>query len=530
MKKTAKLLTVLLAVVMVLTAMASCGTTPAETTPEETTKAPGTPAASTPKAPSTTKAPDATDDPDATGDVTPEASESESETDPVDLESLLPEQIELGVDMTVLTGYLYYDEWLDADDGEIVGTELYNRVPRVSNRLGITLNVEKIQGTNESVYKEEVKKRHESTDPNMIADATSGYSQFIGALTLEGRFQNMANSDNIDFENPGWPADLIENSVIDDKIYFVSGDISPTLLYEIYAIFFNRQLVDRYNIEDPIALVNNYEWTIDKLIALTSDIYEDLDNANPGPSSGDFFAFNINDAAHYKALPFAMGVRVIVPDDVDGYVYSELYTGDRMEIIADKVSNWIINNPGVHAASEGFKDYCTGFINGNIIFNLGNFANGSHYFAGTGVDYGVVPCPLYDEEQEEYYSYYGNPTSFWAIPTNTDIDNAAALIEYLAADAYVYISPALFERALKIKYVTGEVDGLSKMFDIIRDGVIFDPCMFYNQAIGNGAYNGFTAIATDISSWSALFDRFTLKAMKNTLKNDVVARLRALEY
>ena len=528
MKKFARIMTVLLALVMVLSTLAACGETPAETTPEETTKTP-----ETPKKPETTKKPDATKDPNATEDpvvTTPEPESSNEETDPIDLEALLPEQIELGVDMNILVGYLYYDEWLEADDGEIVGTELYGRVPRVEGRLGIELNVELVKGTDETLYKDEVKKRHESTDPNMIAALTSGYSQYVGFMTTQGRFQNIANSDAVDFESPWWPAGLVENSVIDDKIYFVSGDISPTLLYEIYAIFFNRVLIERYNIEDPISLVNDHKWTIDKLISLTSDIYEDLDKTKTGPSYGDFFAFNINDGAHYKAFPFAMGIRVIIPDEDEGYVYSDSYLGEKMDVIADKIGNWVVNNPGVHAESEGFKDYCGGFVDGNVIFNLGNFANGSHYFAGKGVDYGVVPCPMYDEEQEDYHSYYGNPTSFWAIPTNTDLDNSALLLEYLAADAYVYISPALFERALKIKYVTGEVDGLSKMFDIIREGVVFDPCMFYNQLIGTTAYGGFAGITSVGGSWSTSFSDFVLKGMKNKLRNDVVGRLRNLEY
>ena len=432
--------------------------------------------------------------------------------------------------MSVLIGKLYYDEWLEEDDGDLVGTELYGRVPRTEGRLGITLDVNIVNGTEAGTYVNEVVKRHDTSDPNLVVNLTSGYSMRIGELTLEGRFYNIASSDAVNFENPWWPKDLLENSTIDDKIYFVSGDISPTLIYETYAIFYNRELIKRYHLEDPIPLVTGYKWTIDKLIELTTGIYEDLDKTTTGPSKGDFYAFNFNDGAHYKPMPFAMGIRVIVPDEEDGYVWSDLYTGEKMDGIATKINDWILNNDGVHAPSEGFSDYCTGFRQGNIIFNLGNFANASHYFQGYDIDYAVVPCPMYDDEQEAYYSYYGNPTSFWAVPTNTDLDNAAYLVEYLAADAYVYISPALFERALKIKYVTGEVDGLSKMFDIIRDGLLFDPCMFYNQAIGSSAYNGFTALGTELASWSGSFPRVTVKAMARTLKNDVVAKLRALEY
>ena len=93
---------------------------------------------------------------------------------------------------------------------------------------------------------------------------------------------------------------------------------------------------------------------------------------------------------------------------------------------------------------------------------------------------------------------------------------------------YLYISPALFERALKFKYAPGEVTGLSKMFDIIRDGLMFDACMFYNASI-SANYNGFTSITTGLSSWVSQFNAFKKVAMKNSL-NDVITKLRNLQY
>ena len=513
MKRFTKLFSVLLALLMVVSVFASCtNDEPQESKPQATSPT-TTPAATTPS--------QSSNNPEATT-PTPESSKA-------DLENMLPPKMELDKDMAVLVGDLYYDEWLAADDGDIVGTELYGRVLRVEDRLGIELDFEQYKGTDRAVAMEEVKKRQESTDPNLIVEAVSTYSQYAGTLTLEGRYQNMNNSDNINFDNPWWPADLMVNSIIDDKLYFVSGDISPTLIYETYAIFYNLELVEKYNIGNPIDLVNDYEWTLDKLIEVTTDIYEDTDTTITGPNVGDFFAFNFNDGAHNKALPFAMGIRVIEPDEDDGYAWSELYTGQRMETICDKVGAWVLNNPGVRSQDEtGYGDYGVSFKNGLCIFNLGNFAYASHYLQGMGVDYGVVPCPLFDGDQEQYYSYYGNPTSFWGVPTNADIDDACALVEYLAADAYVYISPALFERALKFKYITGEVDGLSKMFDIIRDGLVFDACMFYNEKIG-GAYNQFTNITSGLSSWSAQFVGFKTAAMKTSLKT-VVTKLRDLQY
>ena len=516
MKRTTKFLTMLLAIVMVLSVMASCGETPAETTPEETTKTPTTTKKpeTTPKAP-TTQDPDVTEDPDQS-ETTPESSEDPepTETEPIDLESFIPEDLNLGIDMNIYAGTLYDEEWLEKDDGDLVGTELYNRVLRVEKNLGIELTVTLSQGiANLDEWLQEVQKRQESTDPNMIADLVSGYSQLLGAITLEGRLQNIANSDNVDFTNPWWPAALMENSTIDDKVYFASGDISPTLLYEIYAIFYNRALIETYNLDDPIKLVNDYEWTIDKVIAMTEGIYQDLNN-NSKADVGDFTAFNFCDNAHLKAFPYAMGVRVLEPDTDDGYVWSELYMGERMETFLGKFVTWVQNNDGVTVQSE-FYDFGKNFLAGNNIFTVGNFGFAKGECAGSGIDYAVVPCPMFNEEQEAYYSTHGNPCSFWGIPTNTDLDNAALLLERLAVDAYVYITPALFERALKLKYVTNDVDGISKMFDIIREGVVFDAALLYNRSLKS--YKQFAELAGLSTSWMVFFDNFTRKAMKREI-------------
>ena len=260
--------------------------------------------------------------PDETPNTTPESR-------PENLEDFIPEDIVLDRDMNILAGTLYYDEWLENDNGDYVGTELYNRVRRVNNNLGITLNVTTVNGTNNDTFCDDVRKAHDSTDPNLKLDAVSGYPIYMGTLTLEGIFKDLSATDKIDFSKPWWP-DSIENLKFKPdaegrgRLYLVSGDISPTAIYEAYAVFYNTDLIERFNIDDPMELVMNKKWTMDKMIELTDGIYSDLDSSD-SVSLGDLIAFNFNDGAHYKALPFGMGVNVLLPDSENGYVYSEDY-------------------------------------------------------------------------------------------------------------------------------------------------------------------------------------------------------------
>ena len=104
--------------------------------------------------------------------------------------------------MTVLAQKLYYDEWLDSDEGDIVGTELYNRPVRVEASLGIELTIDVIP-MDQAIA--EAKKRQESTDPNEIVQAITTYCPSVGTMVLEGRYKDLGASDNIDFENPWCP-------------------------------------------------------------------------------------------------------------------------------------------------------------------------------------------------------------------------------------------------------------------------------------------------------------------------------------
>lgn len=71
--------------------------------------------------------------------------------------------------------------------------------------------------------------------------------------------------DNSNFEMPWWPESLIDVVSIGDSIYFASGDASINMLHLMYALYFNKDLLSEFRLDDPVYLVRNHKWTLDAL-------------------------------------------------------------------------------------------------------------------------------------------------------------------------------------------------------------------------------------------------------------------------
>ena len=63
------------------------------------------------------------------------------------------------------------------------------------------------------------------------------------------------------------------------------------------------------------------------------------------------------------------------------------------------------------------------------------------------------------------------------------------------------------------------------MFDIIKEGVVFDAALLYNRSLTR--YSQFSELAGLSTSWTVFFDNFTRKAMKREIKT-IVDTLRQL--
>ncbi len=93
-------------------------------------------------------------------------------------------------------------------------------------------------------------------------------------------------------------------------------------------------------------------------------------------------------------------------------------------------------------------------------------------------DYGIIPFPKYDENQENYKTAVRDDQSAILVPISvTDTEFVGTIVEALCMEGYKTVVPAYYERSLKARDLRDPVAW--EMLDLIRDSVTYDFAMIY---------------------------------------------------
>lgn len=328
-------------------------------------------------------------------------------------------------------------------------------------------------------------------------DLISAYSRTTAICSFEGYCANIAELPYLNFDMPWWPESLLDVVSIGDNVYFASGDASINVLHLMYAIYFNKALIEKHQLENPIDLVNNHEWTVDKLISMTKDTYSD-NNQDNKKSEGDSFGF-VGAGFGLDAFYTGSDLRLVEQDDDKLLIISEDFYSDKAIDLCAKIGAW-------NATNDCFIEDSThqnSFVSENAIFIQDRCHLADKRLVGeVDFSYGIVPTPLYDTEQENFISVVGNPFSLYGIfIASENLERAAAVLECWASEAYRTTTPAQFEMNMKLRY--SESSDEADMYNIIRSTVCFDLGRLFNNKL-NKITDMFFNAARDNSSWATI--------------------------
>ena len=488
-----KQLCLVLAVLMLLSIMTACADSGDEQPDavETTTPAPG---ADTPG--------DATETTPAPEETTPATPDNL----PADLK-YNNEQIDF---LAWKQGVIEY--YADEQNGDAVNDAIYYRNMTVEERLGVTLEFNEIKG-NSSAFQEYCQTVMTAVNAGDNSyDALACYLRSAGVLTLQHGLEDLLAVDYVDFTQPWWPASLTELNTVNDKLFFMSGDIATSLLYQMMFMIYNTQLGTDLALEDPQALALEGKWTQDKLLTMATGAYADLDTSGDKTETDQYGLFSYQ---HPNLDIFYMGagLNYIDPTDSGELVLADDILSEKSYGIIDKLNNIFYNsNDGFFTKSV--SDTSVLMAGTSLFYNItGQLLTQTFY--NSEMSYSILPAPKYDEAQASYLTPVAFTHSMYCIPVSAkNADMSGAVLECMASEGYRQVTPALFESSFKYKYSKGEND--AKIFEMIRSGVVFDigrpffdelggdassPIRVWRQQIENGLNRLSSSSKTYLKRW-----------------------------
>lgn len=303
-------------------------------------------------------------------------------------------------------------------------------------------------------------------------------SGFTGAVT--GNLLSDMDRPSLQYfqvDAPYWDQNSFSALSIANVHYGLTGDFTVADDATYWCVFFNKQLVEDYQLTSPYELVKSGEWTYDAMYELGQTVSADLDSVE-GPSFDDRFGISMIRDVLAGTLN-ACGVT-IVEKDADDLPVPSFYTDEHVNILSELLDIFYDKDVVYNVHVQG-GDEVEIFMNGNVLFTMGGMYYGPR-MRSADMGFGILPLPKYDE-----YSDYISATSplFLSVLCLPESESNGDDIKSAFMQLYAYLGgeqvvPEYHDRLLKYK-VSRDEDS-REMLEYVFGNTVYDIGGMFNFA------------------------------------------------
>ncbi len=315
-------------------------------------------------------------------------------------------------------------------------------------------------------------------------DAVLNRMDFMGTNMQNGDLLNIKSISTIDTSDYWWDKNIVESfTLFGSKLYWISGDLNIFDDFAVEVIFFNKQLCQDNQLDYPYSMVLEGTWTIDRFYEYCKTVEKDL-NGDGQLRPKDDVVGHCEENDHVKHWIYAMGERSIVVGE-DGSLNIRVQEERQINAV-DKLYSCMVEGQMTYTAnSTEFKADHVLFL-GTMLGPIGGLRDMEHEF-------GVVPMPKLDEQQEAYGEYVSNGwCTAYAIPmTNGNPERTGMILDAICGFSNETLRVALYDVLFGAKFVRDEES--VKMLDIIFVSKSYDWAVDFTwggsyQTLYNGIY------------------------------------------
>lgn len=364
--------------------------------------------------------------------------------------------------------------WVEESENDVLSQAIYDRQTRVGEYLGIDIYGVRTPTANK--YIEPFKTAVKNKDGSVHILLTHNYSG-VASLISENFFSDLNEVPHLNLYADYWNIDFMDSISLKDHRYLGFSDFN--ILYT-NVIAFNKSMMDKYSAavdESVYSMVENYRWTLDQMISLANLVY--IDATGDGKTVDDTFGI-----AGLHAVPFvnflqASDINLIDISESGSYkvsVYNEINKPktatlvEKLHALAKSDCSWFWRS------GEDTVQLTTGrtLMHLTPSIKLPDYLN-------YNIEFGVLPYPMYDENQKDVGYRSLQWGGYIAIPSYVDnMDMTAETIEMLSYFSEE-VNIAFYDKLLG-KQVADTLDD-RKMLSIIWDSVCSDFGQTYAEAM-----------------------------------------------
>ena len=357
-------------------------------------------------------------------------------------------------------GYEYYF-FAEDENGDVMNDAIYKRKLFVEEALNTKLTLY-MHESNCSTFVSYLRPLLLSGDD--VYDLMFNHCiEGIATYASDGYLYNLDRLPYMDMNAEWWNREQMDVLRLGQNTYYAVNDM---MIPCPYVVFFNKEMVARYDMENPYQLVYDGKWTLDRFAEMARTATFDVDG-NGKMDANDSYGVSTNEISKY--ISFMTGAdQFITQMGEDGRIALALKTEKTqslMELFLDLMkSNVIYVPPTMERADMLIID------TDRLMFQLDAITS-AEKMRDYNIDFGFLPYPKYDENQTDYVTLdWGGLMSVPNTISNPELVGAA--MELLAWKSADEVIPTYYDTVLTGKLARD--DDAVKMMDILFDTITYE--------------------------------------------------------
>ena len=384
---------------------------------------------------------------------------------------------------------------VEEETGHALNDAILRRNRRMEDRFGFSLT--QIDATGPA----QVQSRMRTSIQAGSDDFDLGMTGALQALAMaqEGFIEMIDRIPYIDLSQPWWDQDMIRDFSIGGRIFFISGDFSFNQYSVTMATYFNKQLHGDLGLDCPYQLVHEGRWTMDRFAEMGRAGLRDL-NGDGIFDYRDQWGFLSGSHVFTVAFMNGMGARFVTKDADDMPVLNVSSEGfiNRFHVLFDILTeNWAFDRRRLTIGSN--IDQQEMFLNNHALFWT-ELMNQATFLRVMDSDFGILPQPKFNEQQDHHISGTGIP-HVMAIPvTSPDLERTGIILEALSAESRLTTLHVYFDTML-VNQIMNRDEESAEMLEIIFANRIYETGrQFWASQVVNPIYHAVRDLNRDIVS------------------------------